>query len=81
MTATNPALDPVTLTVIDNYLTSTCRDMGVTMMKASYSPIFNESLDFSCVIFDPKGQMLAQAEFCPSMIGGVPASNRIGGSA
>jgi N-methylhydantoinase B len=64
-------VDPVTLTVIDNYLTSTCRDMGVTMMKASYSPIFNESLDFSCVIFDPQGQMLAQAEFCPSQIGTI----------
>lgn len=66
-----PTLDPVTLTVIDNYLTSTCRDMGVTMMKTSYSPIFNESLDFSCVIFDPAGQMLAQAEFCPSQIGTI----------
>ena len=65
------ALDPVTLTVIDNFLTSTCRDMGVTMMKTSYSPIFNESLDFSCVIFDPEGQMLAQAEFCPSQIGTI----------
>ena len=65
------ALDPVTLIVIDNFLTSTCRDMGVTMMKTSYSPIFNESLDFSCVIFDPEGQMLAQAEFCPSQIGTI----------
>ncbi len=64
-------LDPVMLTVIDNFLTSTCRDMGVTMMKTSYSPIFNESLDFSCVIFDPDGEMLAQAEFCPSQIGTI----------
>ena len=45
--------------------------MGVTMMKTAYSPIFNESLDFSCVIFDPHGQMLAQAEFCPSQIGTI----------
>ena len=70
-TAESETLDPVTLTVIDNFLTSTCRDMGVTMMKTSYSPIFNESLDFSCVIFDPEGQMLAQAEFCPSQIGTI----------
>ncbi len=69
--ASSPTTDPVTLTVIDNYCTSTCRDMGVTMMTTSYSPIFNESLDFSCVIFDPKGQMLAQAEFCPSQIGTI----------
>ena len=63
--------DPVTLTVVDNYLTSCCRDMGVTMMTTAYSPIFNESLDFSCVIFDPAGNMLAQAEFCPSQIGTI----------
>ena len=50
-----PTLDQVALTVVDNYLTSCCRDMGVTMMTTAYSPIFNESLDFSCVIFDPSG--------------------------
>jgi N-methylhydantoinase B len=66
-----PTIDPVALTVIDNYLTSCCRDMGVTMMTTAYSPIFNESLDFSCVIFDPRGNLLAQAEFCPSQIGTI----------
>jgi N-methylhydantoinase B len=64
-------IDQVTLTVIDNFLTSACRDMGVSMMRTAYSPIFNESLDFSCVIFDRAGQMLAQAEFCPSQIGTI----------
>ena len=64
-------IDQVALTVVDNYLTSCCRDMGVTMMTTAYSPIFNESLDFSCVIFDPAGNMLAQAEFCPSQIGTI----------
>jgi N-methylhydantoinase B len=68
---TLPAIDQVSLTVVDNYLTSCCRDMGVTMMTTAYSPIFNESLDFSCVIFDPRGNMLAQAEFCPSQIGTI----------
>jgi N-methylhydantoinase B/oxoprolinase/acetone carboxylase alpha subunit len=71
MTPGDGRLDQVTLTVINNYLTSTCRDMGVSMMRTSYSPIFNESLDFSCVIFDRQGRMLAQAEFCPSQIGTI----------
>ncbi len=66
-----PVIDQVALTVVDNYLTSCCRDMGVTMMTTAYSPIFNESLDFSCVIFDPAGNLLAQAEFCPSQIGTI----------
>ena len=68
---TTTTFDPVALTMVDNYLTSCCRDMGVTMMTTAYSPIFNESLDFSCVIFDPTGNMLAQAEFCPSQIGTI----------
>ena len=68
---TAPVIDQVALTVVDNYLTSCCRDMGVTMMTTAYSPIFNESLDFSCVIFDPAGNLLAQAEFCPSQIGTI----------
>jgi N-methylhydantoinase B/oxoprolinase/acetone carboxylase alpha subunit len=70
MTVTR-TFDPVTLTVIENYLASTCRDMGVTMMTTAYSPIFNESLDFSCVMFNTDGEMLAQAEFCPSQIGTI----------
>jgi N-methylhydantoinase B/oxoprolinase/acetone carboxylase alpha subunit len=45
--------------------------MGIAMMRTAFSPIFNESLDFSCVIFDKRGQMIAQAEFCPSQIGTI----------
>lgn len=64
-------VDQVTLTVIDNYLATTCREMGVAMMRTAYSPMFNESLDFSCVLFDKHGKMIAQAEFCPSQIGTI----------
>jgi N-methylhydantoinase B len=62
-------LDSVTLTVINNALVNICREMGTAMMRTSYSPIFNEALDFSCVIFTPEGEMIGQAEFCPTMIG------------
>ena len=64
-------VDQVTLTVIDNYLATTCREMGLAMMRTAYSPMFNESLDFSCVLFDKRGRMIAQAEFCPSQIGTI----------
>ena len=75
MTASGAAadlkVDQVTLTVIDNYLATTCREMGVAMMRTAYSPMFNESLDFSCVLFDKHGRMIGQAEFCPSQIGTI----------
>ncbi len=51
---------------------SICREMGITLMKTSYSTIFNEALDFTCVLADAKGDMIAAADFCPAHIGGMP---------
>ena len=39
------------------------------MMRTSYSPIFNEGLDFSCMLFNLRGDLIGQAEFCPRMLG------------
>ena len=64
-------LDSVTLTIINNYLVNTCREMGLAMMKTSYSSIFNEGLDFSCAVFDRDAQMVSYAEFCPAQIGAI----------
>jgi N-methylhydantoinase B/oxoprolinase/acetone carboxylase alpha subunit len=61
----------VTLSIIHNNLVNICREMGTAMMKTAYSPIFNEGLDFSCVIFNRAGEMIAQAEFCPSQLGAI----------
>ena len=63
------ATDPVTLTILNNAFVNVCREMGMTMMRTAYSPIFNEGLDFSCVIFDRHGNMIGQAEFCPAQLG------------
>lgn len=65
------AVDPVQLTLVGNYLRNACHEMGIAMMKTSYSSIFNEGLDFSCVVFDAKGRALATGEFCPAQIGAV----------
>ena len=65
------AFDPVAMTVIYNRLVGICREMGTTMMRASYSPIFSESLDFSCVLFDRHGRMMSQSEFCPAQVGAI----------
>jgi N-methylhydantoinase B/oxoprolinase/acetone carboxylase alpha subunit len=67
-----PEIDMVTMSILDSTMTSICREMGITLMKTSYSTIFNEALDFTCALASPNGEMIAQAEFCPSMIGGVP---------
>lgn len=58
-------LDQVLLTVINNSFVNVCREMGITMARTAFSPIFNEGLDFSCVLFDRELNMIGQAEFCP----------------
>jgi N-methylhydantoinase B len=54
--------------VLGNAFVNVCREMGVTMMRTAFSPIFNEGLDFSCVLFDRRANMIGQAEFCPAQI-------------
>jgi 5-oxoprolinase (ATP-hydrolysing)/N-methylhydantoinase B len=65
-------LDMVTMNILDSTMVSVCREMGILLMKTSYSTIFNEGLDFTCALADTKGDMIACAEFCPTMIGGMP---------
>ena len=69
---TDKKLDLVTMNILENTMISVCREMGITLMKTSYSTIFNEALDFTCAIASPRGEMLAVAEFCPAQIGGMP---------
>ena len=64
-------MDMTTLSVVHNHLVNICREMGTAMMRTSYSPIFNEGLDFSCVLFNRGGEMIAQAEFCPAQLGAI----------
>src|SRR5271170_2766376 len=65
-------MDMVTMTIMDSTMVSICREMGVSLMKTSYSTIFNEGLDFTCGFADTNGDMIAVAEFCPAQIGGMP---------
>lgn len=65
-------MDMVTMTILDSSMVSICREMGILLMKTSYSTIFNEGLDFTCGLADTNGDMIAVAEFCPAQIGGMP---------
>ena len=65
-------MDMVTMNIIDSTLVSICREMGLTMMKTSYSTIFNEGMDFTCGLGNTNGEMIGVAEFNPSQIGGLP---------
>ena len=68
------AVDPISLEVFKNMFISVSEEMGVALLRTSYSPNMKERRDFSCAIFNPKGEMIAQAAHVPVHLGAMPAS-------
>src|SRR5215468_2435741 len=64
-------MDMVTMNIIEQAMVSICRQMGIPLMKTSYSTIFNEALDFTCGLASPGGDMISVAEFNPAHIGAM----------
>ena len=61
-----PHIDPVTFQVISSGLESICREMGTTMVRTAYSPIFVDGQDFSCALLDDISELVATANYDPS---------------
>ena len=64
-------LDAIGLHVLHNALTNIAAEMAIVMMKTSYSTIFNEGLDFSTMLLDRAGNIIAERNFAPAMMGAV----------
>ena len=62
-------LDKVGLTLLQKQLVNICEEMAFSMMRTAYSPIFSEGLDFSTLILDREGQLIANAPINPAMLG------------
>ena len=66
--------DPVMLEVFNNLFMSIAEQMGTTLANTSYSVNIKERLDFSCAIFDPKGNLVANAPHMPVHLGSMGES-------
>lgn len=69
-------VDPISLAVFSAALSAIAEEMGAALQRSSYSPNIKERLDFSCAVFDPEGQMIAQAAHIPAHLGSMPDSVR-----
>jgi N-methylhydantoinase B/oxoprolinase/acetone carboxylase alpha subunit len=72
MSTTSAGIDTVTLNIIHNALTNIASEMALVMLKTSYSTIFNEGLDFTTVLLDKHGDLIAEKNYTPSMMGAIP---------
>ncbi len=69
-------LDAITLAVMNNRLAAIADEMGVVLGQTAFSPNIKERHDFSCAIFDARGELVAQAAHIPVHLGSTPLSVR-----
>ncbi|MGB0627332.1 MAG: hydantoinase B/oxoprolinase family protein, partial [Alphaproteobacteria bacterium] len=69
-------VDPVMLEVFNNLYMSIAEQMGVTLQNTAYSVNIKERLDFSCAIFAPDGNLVANAPHMPVHLGSMSESIR-----
>ncbi len=65
-------LDPITLEVIQNALSSLADELALVIMRAAYSNIVRDSMDYSTAVCDRHGQTIAQGLTTPVHLGSFP---------
>ena len=66
--------DPVMLEVFNHLFMSVAEQMGHTLRNTAHSVNIKERLDFSCAIFDPDGNLVANAPHMPVHLGAMGES-------
>ncbi len=68
--------DPVLLEIFNNLFMSIAEQMGLTLQNVSHSTNIKERLDFSCALFDSRGDLIANAPHIPVHLGAMGESVR-----
>lgn len=67
-------VDPVMLEVFNNLFMNIAEQMGLRLQNTAYSVNIKERLDFSCALFDSKGNLIANAPHMPVHLGSMSES-------
>ena len=69
-------IDPITLEVVCEGLRAIVKEMRATIIRASFSSVIYELDDFSCALFNPAAEMVAQSDDHPGHVMPMPWSVR-----
>ena len=69
-------LSPLPLSIFSHRFMSIAEQMGNALQRTSISTNIKERLDFSCAIFDPEGNLVANAPHIPVHLGAMGAAVR-----
>jgi N-methylhydantoinase B/oxoprolinase/acetone carboxylase alpha subunit len=66
--------DPIELELFRHLLTSIAEEMGIVLRKTSYSANIKERRDYSCAVYDARGETVAMGDHMPVHLGAMPLS-------
>jgi N-methylhydantoinase B len=69
-------MDAIELSVFASRIAATCDEMGAVLRRAAFSTNIKDRLDFSCAVFDARGQLCAQAAHIPVHLGSMAYAMR-----
>jgi len=64
-------VNPVQLEIFNNLFMNIAEQMGVVLENTAVSVNIKERLDFSCAVFDPSGELIANAPHLPIHLGSM----------
>ena len=67
-------IDPARLAIFEALIASVAEEMGAALRHTALSPNIKERRDYSCAVFNPQGDLLAQAAHIPVHLGAMPES-------
>ena len=63
---------PTTLEIYRALFTSVAEEMGIALRRTAFSPNIKERRDYSCAVFNAKGNVIAQGDHMPVHLGSMP---------
>jgi N-methylhydantoinase B len=68
--------DPIELEIFKNLYHSIAEEMGAALRRTAFSPNIKERRDYSCAVFDERGEVIAMGDHMPVHLGSMPMSVR-----
>ena len=75
-TAGEAAPTSIELELFRHLLVSIAEEMGVVLRRTSYSANIKERRDYSCAVYDARGETVAMGDHMPVHLGAMPLSVR-----
>ena len=64
-------MNAIELNLFSSQISAICDEMGSVLQHSAFSPNIKDRLDFSCAVFDPQGELCAQAAHIPVHLGSM----------